>query len=249
MKPLIQATREEVYNAPTIPWNNGTYTPISNMFIMDMINSKLNTLGLVIKNEEYKSARTKEGLVKGVIGYYDLMAGDDTFGQRLVFRNSYDKSMSFAFAVGGVVFCCSNGMIKGDYQYKRVHRGVMIEQSSTTQEAIVENINGGFTMLQVSFEKTTAQMRELQHFEISPSESYDILGKLFFEQQVISITQMSIIKKEFEYSKNFRHLGDKEFTAYDLYNHVTESLKTSHPLSYISDHVKTHALFEEIFKV
>ena len=36
-KPLITATREEVYNAPTIPWNNGTYTPISNMFIMDMI--------------------------------------------------------------------------------------------------------------------------------------------------------------------------------------------------------------------
>lgn len=249
MKPLIQATREEVYNAPTIPWNNGTYTPISNMFIMDMINSKLNTLGLVVKNEEYKSARTKEGLVKGVIGHYDLIADDNNFGQRLVFRNSYDKSMSFAFAVGAVVFCCSNGVIKGDYQYKRIHRGVMVEHSSTTQEAIVENINSGFTVLQTSFEKTSAQLRELQHLEISPSESYDILGKLFFEQQVISITQMSIIKKEFGYSKNFRHLGDKEFTAYDLYNHVTASLKTSHPLSYISDHVKTHALFEEIFKV
>ena len=249
MKPLIQATREEVYNAPTIPWNNGTYTPISNMFIMDMINSKLNTLGLVVKNEEYKTARTKEGLVKGVIGSYDISTPDSDFGQRIMFRNSYDKSMSFAFVCGMVTWICTNGCIKGDYQYRRIHRGVIMEETSTTQEAIIENINGGFTMLQVSFEKTSAQLRELQHLEISPSESYDILGKLFFEQQVISITQMSIIKKEFEYSKNFRHLGDKEFTAYDLYNHVTESLKTSHPLSYISDHVKTHALFEEMFKV
>lgn len=249
MKPLIQSSREEVYEAPTIPWNNGTYTPISNMFIMDMINSKLSEQGLIARNEDYKTARTKEGLIKGVIGSYDISTPDSDFGQRIMFRNSYDKSMSFAFVAGMVVWICTNGCIKGDYQYRRIHRGVIMEETSTTQEAIVENINGGFTMLQTSFEKTSAQLRELQHLEISPSESYDILGKLFFEQQVISITQMSIIKKEFEYSKNFRHLGDKDFTAYDLYNHVTESLKTSHPLSYISDHVKTHALFEEIFKV
>ena len=249
MKPLIQATREEVYNAPTIPWNNGTYTPISNMFIMDMIYNKLQEHGLTVKNEEYKTARTKEGLVKGVIGSYDISTPDSDFGQRVMFRNSYDKSMSFAFVCGMVTWICTNGCIKGDYQYRRIHRGVIMEETSTTQEAIVENINGGFTMLQVSFEKTSAQLRELQHFEISPTESYDILGKLFFEQQVISITQLSTIKKEFEQSKNFHHLGDKNFTAYDLYNHITESLKASHPLSYISDHVKTHALFEETFKV
>lgn len=249
MKPLIQTSREDVYNAPTIPWNNGTYTPISNMFIMDMILHKLNNAGLTVRSDEYKAARTKEGLVKGVIGTYDITADDNNFGQRLVFRNSYDKSMSFAFAVGTVVFCCSNGCIKGDYQYKRVHRGVMLEESSTTQEAIIENINGGFQMLQTSFEKTSVQLRELQHLEISPTESYDIIGKLFFEQQVISITQLSTIKKEFEQSKNFHHLGDKDFTAYDLYNHITESLKASHPLSYISDHVKTHSLFEGVFNI
>ena len=249
MKPLIQATREEVYEAPTIPWNNGTYTPISNMFIMDMIYNKLQEHGLTVKNEEYKTARTKEGLVKGVIGSYDISTPDSDFGQRIMFRNSYDKSMSFAFVCGMVTWICTNGCIKGDYQYRRIHRGVIMEETSTTQEAIVENINGGFTMLQVSFEKTSAQLRELQHFEISPTESYDILGKLFFEQQVISITQLSTIKKEFEQSRNFHHLGDKDFTAYDLYNHITESLKASHPLSYISDHVKTHALFEETFRV
>ena len=249
MKLLTPTSREEVYNAPTIPWNNGTYTPISNMLIMDMINSKLNDLGLTVRNDNFMTARANNGLVKGVIGTYDIIADDNDFGQRLVFRNSYDKSMSFAFAVGTVVFCCTNGCIKGDYQYKRMHRGVITDESSSTQEAIIKNIDGGFTMLQASFEKTSVQLRELQQFEISPTESYDILGKLFFEQQVISITQLSTIKKEFEHSKNFHHLGDKDFTAYDLYNHITESLKASHPLSYISDHVKTHSLFEKVFNV
>ena len=60
---------------------------------------------------------------------------------------------------------------------------------------------------------------------------------------------MSIIKKEFECSRHFRHLGDSAFTAYDLYNHITESLKTSHPLSYIDDHVTTHDVFMKTFKV
>lgn len=249
MKLLTPTSREDVYNAPTIPWNNGTYTPISNMLIMDMINSKLNDLGLTVRNDNFMTARTNNGLVKGVIGTYDIIADDNDFGQRLVFRNSYDKSMSFAFAVGTVVFCCTNGCIKGDYQYKRMHRGVITDESSSTQEAIIKNIDGGFTMLQASFEKTSVQLRELQQFEISPTESYDILGKLFFEQQVISITQLSTIKKEFENSKNFHHLGDKDFTAYDLYNHITESLKSSHPLSYISDHIKTHSLFEKVFNV
>lgn len=249
MKPLIQTSREDVYNAPTIPWNNGTYTPISNMFIMDIIESKLREQGLMVRSEDYKTARTKEGLVKGVIGAYNIVAQDNDFGQKVMFRNSYDKSMSFAFCCGTIVWICENGCVKGDYQYKRVHRGVMLEESSTTQEAIIENINGGFQMLQTSFEKTSVQLRELQHLEISPTESYDIIGKLFFEQQVISITQLSTIKKEFEHSNNFRHLGDKDFTAYDLYNHITESLKASHPLTYINDHVKTHALFEEVFEV
>lgn len=249
MKSLTPTSREDVYNAPTIPWNNGTYTPISNMLIMDMINSKLNGLGLTVRNDNFMTARTNNGLVKGVIGTYDIIADDNDFGQRLVFRNSYDKSMSFAFAVGTVVFCCTNGCIKGDYQYKRMHRGVIMDESSSTQEAIIKNIDGGFTMLQASFEKTSVQLRELQQFEISPTESYDILGKLFFEQQVISITQLSTIKKEFENSKNFHHLGDKDFTAYDLYNHITESLKSSHPMSYISDHIKTHSLFEKVFNV
>lgn len=250
MKSLAVTERADVYYAPTILWDNDTYTPISNKLIMDMIEDKIQSLGLVIKGQNFLSTRNGGGAVKGVIGSYDITTPDSDFGQRIMFRNSYDKSMSFAFVAGIVVWICTNGCIKGDYEYKRVHRGTMFgEDNSTTQEDIVENVTEGFKKLQESFEKTSMQLREMRRLQISPSESYDILGKLFFEQQVITISQLSVIKKEFERSDHFRHLGDSAFTAYDLYNHITESLKTSHPTTYISDHVKTHSLFEKVFSL
>lgn len=246
---MVAANREEVYNAPIIPWDNGTYTPLANSVIMDLVNTKINNLGLVIKDENYKVTRNNDGLIKGVIGAYDISTSEGDYGQRVMFRNSYDKSMSFAFVCGMVVWICSNGCISGEYQYKRIHRGVIKDDTSTTMQDVIENINGGFNMLQKSFEVNIKTMNDLKQFEISPKETYDILGNLFFEQNVISITQMSIIKKEFEFSHNFRHLGDKDFTAFDLYNHITESLKSSHPLTYINDHIKTHDLFKQIFNV
>lgn len=249
MKVLTQATRDVVYNAPIIQQDSSTYTPVPNKVIMDLIESKIQGNGLTLQSDEYKVSTSKEGLVKGVIGAYNITTADNDFGQRVMFRNSYDKSMSFAIVVGSVVWICSNGCISGDYQYKRVHRGVFENNTSTTMQDVIENINGGFTMLQNSFEHNRKQLLDLKNFEIGPQDAYNILGELFFTMTVLNVSQMSIVKRELSHSHNFKHLGDKDFTAYDLYNHITESLKTSHPLTYISDHVKTHKMFEEIFNV
>ncbi len=249
MKKLIQATRDSVYNAPIMQWDNDTYTPVSNKSIMDLIDNKIKQLNLNVENEHYRVTTSNEGLIKGVIGSYDVKTTNNEFGQRVMFRNSYDKSMSFAIVMGTVVWICTNGCISGDFQYRRIHRGVIENNTSTTMQDVIENINGGFNMLQASFEHNIAQMNQLKGFEIGPKDTYDILGKLFFEQEVISITQLSIIKKELAFSNNFRHLGSSDFTAFDLYNHITESLKTSHPTTYINDHVKTHSLFESLFNL
>ena len=217
MKPLIQATKKEIYEAPTIPWNSATYTPVPNKSIMNMIEHKINSLGLKIKSEEYRATKNVQGAIKGVIGAYNITTSDGEFGQRVMFRNSYDKSMSFAIVNGSICWICENGMISGDYQYKRIHRGTSTETGlSTTMEDIIDNIDGSFVKLQASFEKTISQMNELKHLDISPSEAFNILGELFFNRKAVSITQMSIIKRELEFSKNFKHLGDPDFSAFDL---------------------------------
>lgn len=249
MKVINKSTKEEVYNAPIIPWSNDSYTPISNRFIMDMLTDKIQNLGLTVKSEDYRTSLTKDGKIKGVIGGLNVITDNKNYGQRIMFRNSYDKSMSFAIVVGSLVWICENGCVSGDYQYKRIHRGVITGDTSTTQEDIVENINGSFQYLETAFTKVTGQLDELKHFQISPKESYELIGDLFFKQEVISITQMSIIKRELVQSNNFRHIGDTDFTAYDLYNHITESLKSSSPYSYVKDHIATHKLFEQTFNI
>lgn len=47
-------------------------------------------------------------------------------------------------------------------------------------------------------------------------------------------------------SKNFNLITSNEFTAWDLYNAVTESLKKSHPTTYISDHSNS-CVFKTLF--
>lgn len=250
MKTLMKSTRENVYNAPIIPWNNGTYTPISNKSIMDLMDEKLRELDLRIKSEEYHTTTSHEGLIKGVIGKYYISSSNDEFGHEIMFRNSYDKSMSFAFCSGVVTWICQNGACSGDYVYKRVHKGTFDdENSSSTWYDILDNINTGFNNIQESYETTVFQLNQLKKFEIGPTDTYNILGELFFDKQVITITQMSIIKRELEKSVHFKHLGDKDFTAFDLYENCTESLKQSHPISMIHDFVTLHKLFEEKFGV
>ena len=249
MKVTNKSSREEVYNAPIIPWSNDSYTPISNRFIMDMLTDKIQNLGLTVKSEDYRTSLTRDGNIRGVIGGLNVITDSADYGQKIMFRNSYDKSMSFAIVVGSVVWICENGCVSGDYQYKRIHRGVTTGDTSTTQEDIIENINGSFQYLEAAFTRITGQLDELKHFEISPDETYKILGELFFKQEIVNISQMSIIKKELTFSRNFRHLGDTDFTAYDLYNHITESLKSSSPYTYVKDHVATHKLFEQTFNV
>ena len=249
MKVVNKSTKEEVYNAPIIPWSNDSYTPISNKFIMDMLTDKIQNLGLTVKSEDYRTSLTKDGHIKGVIGGLNVITDSADYGQRIMFRNSYDKSMSFAIVIGTLVLICENGCVSGDYQYKRIHRGVITGDSSTTQDDIVENINGSFQYLETAFTKVTYQLDELKHFQISPKESYELIGDLFFKQEVINITQMSIIKRELAQSNNFRHIDDTDFTAYDLYNHITESLKISSANSYVKDHIATHKLFEQTFNI
>ena len=249
MQTLTQTSREAVYNAPILPYYTETYTPISNKQIMDLIEERLRQTDLTIKGQDFRTTISKEGLIKGVIGKYYLSSTYDEYEQQLVFRNSYDKSMSFAFAVGGIVVICTNGMVSGDYAYKRVHKGVYDEGISTTWYDIFDNVNDGFNHLEESFEKKVQQMEALKKIEVGPKETSDIVGDLFINKDVLTVSQISIVKRELKMSRHFKHLGDEGFSAFDIYQAITESLKTSHPTRWLSDHSETHRLFEETFGV
>ena len=241
MKLNTNATREQVYNAKPFQWEN-PYAVISNKDIIDQIESNLKHSGWNVVSENYRASRTADGIIKGVIGEWNVRTEDGEFGQRIAFRNSYDKSMSFAFVSGAVVWICTNGCISGDFGVKRVHKGVAYDDAMGA-------INDGFELIDSRYKDIVYQMNCLKDIHVDKELSYELVGNLFFEQEVISLEQLSIIKREMYNSDKFVHINDDHFSAWDLYNHITESLKKSHPLTYVDDHVKTHTLFENEFKL
>ena len=240
MKVNELATRSELISTPLPLWED-SYTAIPNKTIFDKIDENIKGGGLIIKNEEYRVSRTKDGVIKGVIGAIDLAGEDSDFGRRIMFRNSYDKSMSFAFLEGLNVWICSNGCISSDdFEFKRVHKG-------TADEDALLSIDEGFKSIDIEFNKLKEQMNAFKDYHVDNKLMHELVGNLFFEQGAITSVQLNIIKDQMWHSDKFLHINDKNFSAYDMYNHITESLKRSHPLTYVSDHVKTHKLFESTF--
>ena len=138
------ATRAELISTPLPVWEN-TYTPIPNGEIFSKIDENIRGGGLKIVNEEYRVSRTQSGIIKGVIGSINLAGEDGEFGRRIMFRNSYDKSMSFAFLEGLNVWICSNGCIKSDeMQFKRVHKGTAFDDAMLS-------IDEGFNRIDIEF--------------------------------------------------------------------------------------------------
>jgi len=60
------------------------------------------------------------------------------------------------------------------------------------------------------------------------------------EHEFINSLQLNIIKKECESSNKFTTIYEPGYTAWDLYNNVTHSLKESSPTTYLQDHIDLH---------
>ena len=155
-----------------------------------------------------------------------------------MFKNSYDKSISFGLAAGLNVFVCINGMVSGELSYKRKHTGDaninVIDYVKFSMDELVNN----YELLKISIVK-------FQNLKLDTNNTKLLLGDLIINDYVNS-EQSNIIKSELINSTNFKHYNDDDFTAWDFYNAVTESYKTSNPRNFINNHVNFHHFMENI---
>lgn len=225
------ATKGEVMNAP-LPQHEQTYTVIPHSRVIDVTLQELQNSGFYIKNEKYKEARGCN-IVQGI---YHLENRDDPdMGLMFAWTNSYDKSMRFKCAVGGHVFVCDNGVISGDMSsWARKHTGTADQEMEDTVTNQIRNATG-------SFGKLIQQKNEIKNIRLDKSEQGEIIGKLFIEHEVLTLTQLGIVQREL--AKPSYQYGVSHDSAWALYNHITFALKESHPLSFISDHETVHKVF------
>ena len=229
------AMESRALQAP-LPARTTSYSPVSHAEVISAIeaNAKKNNL-TIVKRRMYSNI-----LGTRVTSFFDVEDGTEfgkEHGLKMMFgyRNSYDKSMSVAFVAGATVWICENSCISGDMMaFKRKHTG-------TVATELKAKIQVGIDRMKNEFGKLLLEVDVMKNYSLTQRQKAEVLGVMYFERNIVTPTQLSIVKREITQSENF-----KEDNAWSLYNNVTESLKKSHPITVIQDHIKFHGFMREI---
>lgn len=211
------------------PEKTRTYTPVSHSNVIDIVKESLSKRGMDIKSTDYRAS--KEGKV--VQGIYNLgFSTDSEIGMMFAWANSYDKSMRFKAAIGGKVFVCDNGMIRGDMaSYSRKHNG-------DADEEIFLQIEKQLDIAESQYKKILVDRDVMKELVVPEKRFLEVIGGMFFKHDLINTEQLSVIKTEC-LAPSYDYNCGKD-TLWATYQHITHSLKTTHPRDYMAVQQKVH---------
>lgn len=232
--PSILTAKDIILKTP-VPLKTESYSPIPHGRVIDMTMEQLDKANLKIADEHYITA--KDG--KQAMGFYTMEGTDDKdMGMRLIWHNSYDKTMSLKWAIGAKVFVCSNGVVSGDIgSFKRKHTGEALLDYENAVRTYVNKAGDMFRMLVNDKER----MKEIQ---VTKRTCAELVGRMYLEESIVTSTQLNIIKRELDMEKpSFDYQASG--SLWELYNHVTLSLKEAHPLTHLNQHMDLHKFVKE----
>lgn len=204
------------------------YTAISHMSVIEDIKEELDRKNIHIIKENYKIGRGGQQLYGNFLTDMNV---DNEMSAAIHFINSYDKSKSFSIMGGALVLVCTNGMMRMQ-QYsgtKRKHVGIINLEMPTMIENAITTLEEEYLLL-VEAKKRMAEI------EVSNRIQAELIGRLFFEQEILTVTQMSMVKNAMSSRNNPFNNGN----AWGFYNNITGALRASHPSTYIKDHEEFH---------
>lgn len=231
MKRVNYDTTKELVLSTPLPKQTRTYKPISHEQLVDLTLNSIQGAGFQLDKELYTWGNS--GNI--ATGRYTINnVTDNEMQLQIGWQNSYDKSLSLKFAIGTRIFICSNGCVSGDYgAFRKKHVGTVQEFTPTAITEYIKQAGEGFSRIQ----KERDSMKQI---EANKRVCAELVGRLFLEEKIINSFQLNIIAKEMEApSFDYNCSG----SMWELYNHVTHSLKESSPRSNMSDHIKVHSFF------
>lgn len=237
---INQVTRQYIENVPLPSYEGDSYTVISHGSIIDNIRKQLKNNNLEVIKETYTPAQNGN-IVTGILEIGNNV--DDELSFNIAFLNSYNKMKRFVIAGGSQVRVCQNGHILGVSElggYKRTHKGTADIDANQYIQLICNNA-------QTEFKKLIEQKELMKNVDISKKEIHHLISELYFEENLIKDTQMSILKKELE--KPTHYYGTPNENLWSAYNNITFSLKSTHPKDYIEVHQKTNKFISERFNL
>ena len=121
-------------------------------------------------------------------------------------------------------------MISGELQFLRKHTGGVVQEMNSR---ITDSINE----LEAHFQRMLKHSYKMKERELYLFEAARLAGSLFITEDIITPTQLNEVKRQL---LNPSYKDFEEENLWSFYNHVTHSLKKSHPTTYIQQHKNFH---------
>lgn len=236
MEPIIDQIKSLLISTP-IPQSTRTYKAVSHKELIEVTLEGLDVCGFKLTRELYSAAR--EG--QQANGKYHLEYGNDTdMGLMIAWQNSYDKTLTLKYAVGGHVFICANGVVIGDMgTFNKKHVGQI-------QQIVPADLRESICRAGDRFEDMIAQKNRMKEIEVSKKVQAELLGRMFLNDAIITSTQLNIIKGQINKSDyDYQAPG----TVYELYNHITHSLKVSPPQYWMTKQIDAHRFITKEYNI
>lgn len=232
-RPEYNTTLQQIVNVP-LPTQTNRYKPVSHAQLIDLTLNGIEKSGFKLDKQIYTSAA--EGQIAN--GKYIISnIADSEMQIQIGWQNSYNKQVSLKFAIGVHIMVCSNGCVSGDMgAFKRKHVGDIQE---VTPQSITEYIKSAGDI----FNQMKVQRENMKQIELTKRQQAELLGRMIVEEGFISSSELNIIRKELQ--RPTHDYGAKD-SLWDLYQHTTFSMKETHPLNWMSDHISAHSFFVNV---
>lgn len=228
-------TEQDLRKAP-LPNHGGRYAVVAHGDVIDNTKNQLAKAGFTIKTEQYRMSNDGN-IAQGV--YHLDYANDPDMGMMFAWSNSYNKTMRFKCAVGAYVFICGNGVVRGDMgSYSRKHSGTALQD-------VVNEINHQIQHAKEHYDVLLHDKALLKNVILTPRDGGRILGELFANDEILTLTQVGIVKRELDKPSHVYNCAPN--SAWAMYNHITLALKESHPSTFMKDHQRVHGYFVDAF--
>lgn len=225
-------TTKEYLLSVEVPEESRTYKPINHSVLIDNTLEGIENSNFTVASEMYYSGAKGQQM----LGRYGLKLDSTDIGIQIAFHNSYDKSLSLKYAIGEYVFICANGCVSGSYDsFKSKHVGKV---QDITPVNIKDYLNG----ISDKFQSVVERKSRFEEIEVTKKTCAELLGRLFVEEEIITSTQLNIVKSEI-LNPSFNYNADG--SLWQFWNHLTYSMSETAVPNYIDKSLKLFNFFEQ----
>lgn len=237
-KRAVSATKEFLVAAALPTYEGDSYTVIPHEFVIQETINNLKAQGFGIKQELYR-CNQNANIAQGI--YHLDYSDDPEMGMMFAWSNSYDKSMRFKCAVGGVVRVCMNGMVSGNMgTWGRKHTG-------SADSETIETIQAQITKAKQYYKQLVYDKETMKTIQVSPKTQAELVGRLYFQENLLNTEQLTVIKHQLTNPK-YDYNTDKD-SLWALYNHITLSLHKAHPKDWLDHQRLVHWFFTQEYEI